>query len=206
MNDLDHATNTTTTITITATDHVFLLHALDNDNSNSSNHDPLQGFLLQEEQLHQRILHGLRQHMKQGPNRYELLKTDNDCRKLIRDTVDIVFHHTVFVSAITRYNGQQQLNGHHPLVVVMMVRLLIRLDTAFPCFCREITYTLTDLIKSFLEFTQYQLSAHHASACQCDLLKTHHKNHVSYRSSAIVFPLVLICWVRHGLARSFTVT
>jgi hypothetical protein len=41
----------------------------------------------------------------------------------------------------------------------MMVRLLTRLDAAFPSYCREITYTLADHIKAFLEYTGYKLLA-----------------------------------------------
>ncbi|ORZ22125.1 hypothetical protein BCR42DRAFT_405544 [Absidia repens] len=107
-----------------------------------------------EEQLHERIIRGISSYK----HKYVLIE-DIDIRNRIRATVDVIFHHAVFVSALTHSSG-----NHKRSLAAMMVRLLTRLDSAFTSYCREITYTLADHIKAFLEFTGYRLLSQHPTA------------------------------------------
>ncbi|KAI8097282.1 uncharacterized protein BX664DRAFT_257493 [Halteromyces radiatus] len=114
--------------------------------------------MLKEERLHQRIIHGISSYK----HKYVLIE-DIDIRNRIRATVDVIFHHTVFVAALSRQpvrcsQSSDSFNNNRSLAA-MMVRLLTRLDAAFPSYCREITYTLADHIKAFLEYTGYKLLA-----------------------------------------------
>jgi hypothetical protein len=110
--------------------------------------------LEKEEQLHQRIVRGISSYK----HKYVLIE-DIDIRNRIRTAVDVIFHHAVFVSAISRYRGDTSTTAHRAFAAVM-VRLLTKLDAAFPSYCREITYTLADNMKAFLEYTGYKLLAH----------------------------------------------
>ncbi|ORX55165.1 hypothetical protein DM01DRAFT_1286646 [Hesseltinella vesiculosa] len=116
----------------------------------------------QEDLLHQRIIRGITSYK----HKYVLIE-DIDIRNRIRATVDVIFHHAVFVSAMTRHTrdplaDDPQLQHHQTMthqrsMAAMLVRLMTRLDAAFPSYCREITYTLADHIKAFLEYTGYKL-------------------------------------------------
>jgi hypothetical protein len=129
-----------------------------------------------EQVLHQKIISGISSYK----HKYVLIE-DIDIRNRIRTAVDLIFHHAVFVSAIIRcrrpissspppschYSSNTITtitndNDAHRALAVVMVRLLIKLDASFPSYCREITYTLADNIKAFLEYTGYKLLANHS--------------------------------------------
>ncbi|KAI8074971.1 hypothetical protein BC940DRAFT_248433 [Gongronella butleri] len=119
----------------------------------------LQDLMVQEEQIHARVIRGITSYK----HKYVLIE-DIDIRNRIRATVDVVFHHAVFVAALTRHAHDNDHPNQHPYhamhrqsMAAMMVRLMTRLDAAFPSYCREITYTLADHIKAFLEYTGYKL-------------------------------------------------
>lgn len=143
-----------------------------------------------EQVLHQKIISGISSYK----HKYVLIE-DIDIRNRIRTAVDLIFHHAVFVSAILRCRRPISsspschlsssttttttiTNGNDAdrALAVVMVHLLIKLDASFPSYCREITYTLADNIKAFLEYTGYkllakrchqteQLTLHSLSAC-----------------------------------------
>ncbi|KAI8338350.1 hypothetical protein BC941DRAFT_351162 [Chlamydoabsidia padenii] len=140
-----HTRPTTNTPRFNGTD--FLLATTDCDNKLV--HD----LMLKEERLHQRIIRGISSYK----HKYVLIE-DIDIRNRIRATVDVIFHHAVFVSALSRPHLVCP-NSNNRSLAAMMVRLLTRLDAAFPSYCREITYTLADHIKAFLEYTGYKLLA-----------------------------------------------
>ncbi|KAG2200833.1 hypothetical protein INT47_001364 [Mucor saturninus] len=100
-----------------------------------------------ESQLHLQIIQGISSYK----HKYVLIE-DIDIRNRIRTAVDVVFHHAVFVSAIHKSHDGGAL-------AAILVRLLSKLDVAFPSYCREITYTLADNIKAFLEYTGYKIMA-----------------------------------------------
>lgn len=136
---------------------------LSKDHANSSNYTiahmnakiiHFKQLVKKEEQLHQRIIHGISSYK----HKYVLIE-DIDIRNRIRTAVDVIFHHAVFVSAISRYRGNTSTTEHRAFAAVM-VRLLTKLDAAFPSYCREITYTLADNMKAFLEYTGYKLLGH----------------------------------------------
>ncbi|KAI9362788.1 hypothetical protein BD770DRAFT_315833 [Pilaira anomala] len=97
-----------------------------------------------------KIIQGIRSYK----HKYVLIE-DIDIRNRIRTTVDIIFHHAVFISAIRHSNSCQQEDR----LTSPLVKLLCQLDTSFPSYCREITYTLADNIKAFLEYTGYKILA-----------------------------------------------
>lgn len=109
----------------------------------------------EEEKLHLNIIKGISSYK----HKYVLIQ-DIDIRNRIRTTVDVVFHHAVFVSAI--YRKQTTTHVVHRALAAVLVRLLTRLDMAFPSYCREITYTLADNIKAFLEYTGYKILTGHS--------------------------------------------
>lgn len=100
-----------------------------------------------ESKLHFQIIQGISSYK----HKYVLIE-DIDIRNRIRTAVDVVFHHAVFVSAIYKSHD-------HGALAAILVRLLTKLDVAFPSYCREITYTLADNIKAFLEYTGYKIMA-----------------------------------------------
>ncbi|CAO3636175.1 unnamed protein product [Mucor fragilis] len=148
-------------------------------------------------------------------------RTDIDIRNRIRTAVGLIFHHAVFVSAIIRCRRSSLSSSSsycttpslpppssstetrttndsdaHRALAVAMVRLLTKLDTSFDSYHREVTYTLADEIKAFLEYTGHKLLAkqtpqtqqlllHSMSAC-FDLMgaalvfKVLGDNHVDY--------------------------
>jgi hypothetical protein len=106
-----------------------------------------QDLITQESQLHTKIIQGIASYK----HKFVLIE-DIDIRNRIRTAVDIVFHHAVFVSAISHSNSIQNRAS-----AAVLVRLLTKLDLAFPSYCREITYTLADNIKAFLEYTGYKI-------------------------------------------------
>ncbi|KAG0176879.1 hypothetical protein DFQ28_006821 [Apophysomyces sp. BC1034] len=127
--------------------------------------------MLQEERLHQRIIRGISSYK----HKYVLIE-DIDIRNRIRTAVDVIFHHAVFVAAMSRSPVRlacTHASSSNRALAAMMVRLLTRLDSAFPSYCREITYTLADNIKAFLEYTGYKLLAmtqYHNQQSLCDLV------------------------------------
>jgi hypothetical protein len=131
-----------------------LILSADNSVSNALAFSHFKQLLKKEEQLHQRIIRGISSYK----HKYVLIE-DIDIRNRIRTAVDVIFHHAVFVSAISRYRGDTSTTAHRAFAAVM-VRLLTKLDAAFPSYCREITYTLADNMKAFLEYTGYKLLAH----------------------------------------------
>ncbi|KAI8992610.1 hypothetical protein BDB01DRAFT_717199 [Pilobolus umbonatus] len=121
----------------------------------------IKSLVLKEEKLHSRVIEGISSYK----HKYVLIE-DIDIRNRIRTTVDVIFHHAVFVSAISRRRTTAHVacttthtNVNYRALAAVMVRLLTRLDAAFPSYCREITYTLADNIKAFLEYTGYKLLA-----------------------------------------------
>lgn len=116
-----------------------------------------QQLMRREERLHQRIIAGISSYK----HKYVLIE-DIDIRNRIRSAVDVVFHHAVFVAAVSRAPVRlacTHASSTNRAQAAMMVRLLTRLDAAFPACCREITFTLADNIKAFLEYTGYKLLA-----------------------------------------------
>ncbi|KAI7855142.1 hypothetical protein BDC45DRAFT_439532 [Circinella umbellata] len=108
-----------------------------------------------EEKLHKRIVLGISSYK----HKYVLIE-DIDIRNRIRSAVDVIFHHAVFVTAVSRPPIRlacTHASSKNRALAAMMVRLLTRLDVAFPSCCREITFTLADNIKAFLEYTGYKL-------------------------------------------------
>ncbi|CDS04828.1 hypothetical protein LRAMOSA07358 [Lichtheimia ramosa] len=127
----------------------------------SSHHEEedkhFQQLMRREERLHQRIIAGISSYK----HKYVLIE-DIDIRNRIRSAVDVVFHHAVFVAAVSRAPVRlacTHASSTNRAQAAMMVRLLTRLDAAFPACCREITFTLADNIKAFLEYTGYKLLA-----------------------------------------------
>ncbi|ORY97728.1 hypothetical protein BCR43DRAFT_490259 [Syncephalastrum racemosum] len=121
------------------------------------NHKQFKHLMCREEQLHQRITRGIASYK----HKYVLIE-DIDIRNRIRSAVDVIFHHAVFVAAVNRPPvplACTHASSANRALAAMMVRLLTRLDAAFPACCREITYTLADNIKAFLEYTGYKLLA-----------------------------------------------
>lgn len=92
-----------------------------------------------ESALQQAIIRGVASHKHQ----YVLLE-DIDVRNRIRVAVDLVFHHAVFVAP-------------EPDAAAVHVRLLSAMEAAFPAHGTEISYTLADNLKAFLEYSGYQL-------------------------------------------------
>lgn len=130
----------------------FLLNSLSYDNNKL-----FQQLMRREERLHQRIVSGISSYK----HKYVLIE-DIDIRNRIRSAVDVIFHHAVFVAAISRTPVRLACThacSSNRTLAAMMVRLLTRLDVAFPACCREITFTLADNIKAFLEYTGYKLLA-----------------------------------------------
>ncbi|KAI7886910.1 hypothetical protein K492DRAFT_233114 [Lichtheimia hyalospora FSU 10163] len=114
-----------------------------------------QQLMRREERLHQRIITGIESY----EHKYVLIE-DIDIRNRIRSTVDVIFHHAVFVAASSRAPVRlacTHASSTNRAQAAMMVRLLTRLDTGFPACRREITFTLADDIKAFLEYTGYKL-------------------------------------------------
>lgn len=107
------------------------------------------GSLIEEECLHQRIIRGIVSHT----HRYVLIE-DIDTRNRLRAAVDTIFHHVVFVSS-----GTHREDRWSRASAAAFVRLLKRLDTAFPNHGNEMTYTLSDNLKAFLEYSTYRLMA-----------------------------------------------
>lgn len=107
------------------------------------------GSLIEEECLHQRIIRGIVSHT----HRYVLIE-DIDTRNRLRAAVDTIFHHVVFVSS-----GTHREDRWSKASAAAFVRLLKRLDTAFPNHGNEMTYTLSDNLKAFLEYSTYRLMA-----------------------------------------------
>ncbi|CEP16077.1 hypothetical protein [Parasitella parasitica] len=154
--------------------------AADNNN-NKTNCLTVVGCNSEKEQaLHQKIISGISSYK----HKYVLIE-DIDIRNRIRTAVDLIFHHAVFVSAIIRCRHGCPLSNAcswannsstetrktndsdaHRALAVVMVRLLIKLDASFPSYCREITYTLADNIKAFLEYTGYKLLANQSQQTQ----------------------------------------
>ncbi|KAI8391748.1 uncharacterized protein BYT42DRAFT_557937 [Radiomyces spectabilis] len=129
----------------------FLLTTVTYDNKLFSD------LMLREERLHQRIIEGISSYK----HKYVLIE-DIDTRNRIRTAVDVIFHHAVFIAAMSRTPVRLaciHACSNNRSLAAMMVRLLTRLDSAFPSYCREITYTLADNIKAFLEYTGYKLLA-----------------------------------------------
>ncbi|KAI8150108.1 hypothetical protein BJV82DRAFT_585886 [Fennellomyces sp. T-0311] len=138
------------------------------DNNNNNNSNKLFHHLMRrEERLHQRIVLGISSYK----HKYVLIE-DIDIRNRIRSAVDVIFHHAVFVAAVSRAPVRlacTHASSNNRALAAMMVRLLTRLDVAFPACCREITFTLADNIKAFLEYTGYKLisiSANHPKMSQ----------------------------------------
>ncbi|EIE83246.1 hypothetical protein RO3G_07951 [Rhizopus delemar RA 99-880] len=100
---------------------------------------------MREQVLHNNIIKGISSYKHQF-----VLIEDIDIRNRIRIAVDVIFHHTVFVSANSRKTNNKMLS-------TFMVRLLSNLDQSFPSYCHEVTFTLADNIKAFLEYTGYKL-------------------------------------------------
>ncbi|KAL0082309.1 hypothetical protein J3Q64DRAFT_1633709 [Phycomyces blakesleeanus] len=120
-------------------------------------HGPETDLMQREERLHQRIIRGISSYK----HKYVLIE-DIDIRNRIRSAVDVIFHHAVFVAALSRSPVRlacTHASSNNRALAAMIVRLLTRLDAAFPSYCREITYTLADNIKAFLEYTGYKLLA-----------------------------------------------
>lgn len=105
----------------------------------------------EEKKLHAQMMKGIASYK----HKYVLIE-DIDIRNRIRTTVDVVFHHAIFVSAIYRTRNHKDNTN-----AAVWVRLLTELDTAFPSYCREITFTCADNIKAFLEYTSYKIMAQH---------------------------------------------
>ncbi|OAD76545.1 hypothetical protein PHYBLDRAFT_180124 [Phycomyces blakesleeanus NRRL 1555(-)] len=129
----------------------FLLTTITYDNKLFSD------LMQREERLHQRIIRGISSYK----HKYVLIE-DIDIRNRIRSAVDVIFHHAVFVAALSRSPVRlacTHASSNNRALAAMIVRLLTRLDAAFPSYCREITYTLADNIKAFLEYTGYKLLA-----------------------------------------------
>ncbi|KAF7731391.1 hypothetical protein EC973_000199 [Apophysomyces ossiformis] len=156
--------------TNSADENEFLLTTITYDNKLFNE------LMLQEERLHQRIIRGISSYK----HKYVLIE-DIDIRNRIRTAVDVIFHHAVFVAAMSRSPVRlacTHASSSNRALAAMMVRLLTRLDSAFPSYCREITYTLADNIKAFLEYTGYKLLAmtqfqqqhHHPSSSLCDMV------------------------------------
>ncbi|KAI8880469.1 hypothetical protein K501DRAFT_296415 [Backusella circina FSU 941] len=115
--------------------------------------------IAKEEKLHDRIIQGIASYR----HKYVLIE-DIDIRNRIRTAVDVIFHHAVFVSSISRCNNiacttTDAATSKNRALAAVLVRLLTKLDAAFPSYCREITYTLSENIKAFLEYTGYKLLA-----------------------------------------------
>lgn len=169
-----------------------------------------------EQVLQQKIMRGISSYK----HKYVLIQ-DIDIRNRIRTAVGLIFHHAVFVSAIIRCRRSSLSSSSsycttpslpppssstetrttndsdaHRALAVAMVRLLTKLDTSFDSYHREVTYTLADEIKAFLEYTGHKLLAkqtpqtqqlllHSMSAC-FDLMgaalvfKVLGDNHVDY--------------------------
>lgn len=109
--------------------------------------------LAKEKQLHAHMMKGIASYK----HKYVLIE-DIDIRNRIRTTVDVVFHHAVFVSAMDRMRRLSTTKPSMGLAAAAVwVRLLTELDTAFPSYCREITFTCADNIKAFLEYTGYKI-------------------------------------------------
>ena len=126
-------------------------HQHQRDNTNKLFHY----LMRREEKLHQRIVSGISSYK----HKYVLIE-DIDIRNRIRSAVDVIFHHAVFVTALSRPPVRlacTHASSNNRALAAMMVRLLTRLDMAFPACCREITFTLADNIKAFLEYTGYKL-------------------------------------------------
>ncbi|KAJ2961356.1 hypothetical protein NQZ79_g3330 [Umbelopsis isabellina] len=107
------------------------------------------GSLIEEECLHQRIIRGIISHT----HRYVLIE-NIDTRNRLRAAVDTIFHHVVFVSS-----GTHREDRWSRASAAAFVRLLKRLDTAIPSHGSEMTYTLSDNLKAFLEYSTYRLMA-----------------------------------------------
>ncbi|OAD00702.1 hypothetical protein MUCCIDRAFT_112112 [Mucor lusitanicus CBS 277.49] len=168
-----------------------------------------------EQVLQQKIMRGISSYK----HKYVLIQ-DIDIRNRIRTAVGLIFHHAVFVSAIIRCRRSSSVSSfccsnsssppssstetrktndndaQHRALAIAMVRLLTKLDTSFDSYHREVTYTLADEIKAFLEYTGHKLLAkqtpqtqqlllHSMSAC-FDLMgaalvfKVLGDNHVDY--------------------------
>lgn len=114
-----------------------------------------------ERQLHANMMKGIASYK----HKYVLIE-DIDIRNRIRTAVDVVFHHAIFVSAMDRIrlssSSSSSSSSSKPSIMglaaaAVWVRLLTELDTAFPSYCREITFTCADNIKAFLEYTGYKI-------------------------------------------------
>ncbi|KAI9299961.1 hypothetical protein BJ944DRAFT_273668 [Cunninghamella echinulata] len=150
-NNNNNITPTPTTIPSQQHHHDILLTSASNDNK------LFHELMMKEERLHQRIIRGISSYK----HKYVLIE-DIDIRNRIRATVDVIFHHAVFVAALSRQPVRlacTHASSNNRALAAMMVRLLTRLDAAFQSYCREITYTLADNIKAFLEYTGYKLLA-----------------------------------------------
>ncbi|CAO3693144.1 unnamed protein product [Rhizopus stolonifer] len=134
---------------------------------------------LREQALHQNIIHGISSYKHQF-----VLIEDIDIRNRIRIAVDVIFHHTVFVSAISRHHHHQK---NHQAFSAFIARLLSVLDSSYPTYCREITFTLADNIKAFLEYTGYKILALSSSSAQSSN-KT--ALHLTYYSISACFDLI----------------
>ncbi|KAI9491396.1 hypothetical protein BDB00DRAFT_832826 [Zychaea mexicana] len=136
--------------------HYHYHHPQQGDSNNSSSNSKLFHHLMRrEERLHQRIVSGISSYK----HKYVLIE-DIDIRNRIRSAVDVIFHHAVFVTSVSRSPVRlacTHASSNNRALAAMMVRLLTRLDVAFPACCREITFTLADNIKAFLEYTGYKL-------------------------------------------------
>ncbi|KAG2228094.1 hypothetical protein INT45_009140 [Circinella minor] len=127
-----------------------------------------------EEKLHKRIVLGISSYK----HKYVLIE-DIDIRNRIRSAVDVIFHHAVFVTAVSRPPIRlacTHASSKNRALAAMMVRLLTRLDVAFPSCCREITFTLADNIKAFLEYTGYKLM----SLSKVNKSMTQHEGEILY--------------------------
>lgn len=132
-----------------------------------------------EQVLQQKIIRGISSYK----HKYVLIQ-DIDIRNRIRTAVGLIFHHAVFVSAIIRCRPSLSFrcsssstetrktndNDAHRALAIVMVRLLTKLDTSFDSYHREVTYTLADEIKAFLEYTGHKLLAKQTQQTQQLLL------------------------------------
>ncbi|RCI05150.1 hypothetical protein CU098_009564 [Rhizopus stolonifer] len=131
--------------TIYSTRHLRLLLLPKKQDDVEEDLMPIQDILKQETTLHNKMIHGIASYK----HKYVLIE-DIDIRNRIRTAVDVIFHHAVFT-----------VRDNHRAMAAIMIRLLVKLDQAFPSYCREITYTLADNIKAYLEYTGYKLLGLH---------------------------------------------
>ncbi|KAI9250262.1 hypothetical protein BY458DRAFT_414352, partial [Sporodiniella umbellata] len=158
------------------------LHNLLNKNKKKDTHKTWTNdtVFLQEQTLHKNIVHGISSYKHQF-----VLIEDIDIRNRIRIAVDVIFHHTVFVSAISRYYHP---TDHSQAFSALVARLLSVLDSSYPTYCREITFTLADNIKAFLEYTGYKILALSSSLSPSLANKT--ALHLTYYSISACFDLI----------------